>query len=575
VPEGLALRLGALPAESPGTRMARLLWAGVIGSLGAALVALSTGTLVGDVIALWAISAAAVGLGLVLPFPYALVSPLYMGVLGWLVDMLPFVILCGWTSVTLRWLYGLLRERRRPHGGSWLLLPIALLFWAGTGVFVITSLDFKHFLLLVGIQFVISATIVAVVDRLYSLEDRTKAVSALVLLVIVLSAGVLLQWAGVPIESLQDTEARRRVEEAYGVDAFPNAIGMIKYARSVKPGVKEARKDLANLSRQIPDLPHYDVFRPRFQAYENSLVVQFQGSAAAHADVLAAADIDLVFDDVGLTPANSVPRLRSFPRNALTYAGVCAALFPFALFLAWTGEGRRRQLGWIGAGACLFGAAFSLARGAWAVLALGGIYLLVDGLVNKRMKLQYFAAIATAAVVLTGFFLLTYGVDPMTGRAGGGASVTTREDTYRDTLALLDTPRYFLFGYGTERPRTESGTVREGPGQRYVPRAGTHSTYLNYLFRTGVPGALLLLALYLIAGMHARVAARDKQGDDRLFFTACATSIVIVGAHAVILSLYVEPTYTLTVSVLLGLATSGVARLGRSVLPWRDRPATT
>lgn len=570
---GLAARLDALPAERPGTRAARLLWAGIFVSLAAALVAFATGTLVGGVIALWGFAAAAVGLGLVLPFPYAFASPLYMGVLGWLVDMLPFVILCGWTAVALRFLYGLVRDRRRPHGGRWVLLPIALLFWAGTGILVITSLDLKHFLLLMGIQFVISVTVVAVVDRLRTLADRTKAVSALVLLVVVLSVGVALQWAGVPVESLQDTEARRRVEAAYGVDAFPNSIGMVKYARSVEPGVNKVQRELAALSREAPDLPPYDVFRPTFQAYENSLVVQFRGSARDHAAVLAAADIDLLFDDVGLTPANTVPRLRSFPRNALTYAGVCAALFPFALYLAWTGVGRRRLLGRVGAAACLFGAAFSLARGAWAVLLLGGIYLLIDGAVNRRFKLQYLAAVGAAALVLTSFFLVVYRVDPLTGRAGGGASVSTREDTYTDTLALLDTPKYFLFGYGTEQPRTESGTVREGPGARYVPRAGTHSTYLNYLFRTGVPGALLLLALYLIAGMHARSAAREKQGDERIFFTACATSMIVVGAHAVILSLYVEPTYTLTVSVVLGLALSGVARLDGSVIPWRNRTA--
>lgn len=558
-----------MPERRTGLRVDRLGRSVVVGSLAVGLISFGTGTLVGGVIALWAFAVAAVALALVLPFPLALVSPLYMGLLGWLVDMLPLVILVGWATVTLRWLAGIWMQRRMPRGGRWVWLPVSILVWTGAGVLTISTLDFKHFLLLLGIQFVITGVILAIVDRMRTQEERTVTVSALMVFVIVMSVGVLLQWAGVPLESLQDTETRRRVEAAYGVDAFPNAVGMVKYARSVKPGVEDLRADLVALRSALPELPEFEVFRPKFQAYENSLVVRFEGSARGFQDELAPLDVSLIFDNVGLAPANTVPRLRSFPRNALTYAGVCAALLPFGFFLAWTSSGRRRLLGWAGVAACLFGAAFSLARGAWVVIVLGGIYLAVDGVVNKRLKLHYAAAVLITAVVATTFFLIRYEVDPLNGRAGGGASVSTREETYTDTLTALKNPKYALFGYGTEQPRTESGTVREGPGQRYVPRAGTHSTYLNYLFRTGIPGALMLLGLYLVAGLHARAAAHERSGEERVFFTAAATSMIIVGAHAVILSLYVEPTYTLSVSIVLGFAASAVSGLSGSALPWR------
>lgn len=558
-----------MPERRTDLRLNRLGRSVVVGSLAVGLISFGTGTLVGGVIALWAFAIAAVALALVLPFPLAVVSPLYMGLLGWLVDMLPLVILIGWAAVTLRWLAGIWSERRMPRGGRWVWLPVGILVWTGAGVLTISTLDFKHFLLLLGIQFVITGVILAIVDRMRTQEERTATVTALMVFVIVMSVGVLLQWAGVPLESLQDTETRRRVEAAYGVDAFPNAVGMVKYARSVKPGVEDLRADLVALGNAMPQLPEFEVFRPKFQAYENSLVVRFEGSARDFQDELAPLDVSLIFDNVGLAPANTVPRLRSFPRNALTYAGVCAALLPFGFFLAWTSSGRRRLLGWAGVAACLFGAAFSLARGAWVVIVLGGIYLAIDGVVNKRLKLQYAAAVLITAAVATTFFLIRYEVDPLTGRAGGGASVSTREETYADTLAALKNPKYALFGYGTEQPRTESGTVREGPGQRYVPRAGTHSTYLNYLFRTGIPGALMVLGLYLIAGLHARAAARERAGEERIFFVAAATSMIIVGAHAVILSLYVEPTYTLSVSIVLGFAASAVSGLSGSILPWR------
>ena len=523
------------------------------------------------VVGLWSFTVAAVALALVLPLPWAMVSPLFMGVAGWLVDMLPFVILAGWTAVSIRWGLQLLRERRLPRGGRWTWIPIFLVVWTGLGVLVITSLDFKHFLLLLGIQVVASAAILMVADVMAAYEARVDLVTGLVAFVVLLSVAVFLQWIGVPVEALQDSSARRRVETAYGVDAFPNNIGMIKYARSVNAGSLELRRAVNGVAKTNPELPPFEVFRPKFQAYENSLVVRFDGSARAQAGALEDAGVSLLYDNVGLAPANTVPRMRSFPRNALTYAGASAALLPFAFFLAWRDDRRRRLIGRAGIVACLFGAGFSLARGAWGAIVLGVIYLLVDGPLPRPRKTQVIAAVLAAAVVLTGVFLVKSDVDPLTGRAGGGASVNTRDDLYRETLGNLG-GIYVILGYGTEKPRTESGTVKEGT--RYVPRAGTHSTYLNYLFRTGVPGALALLALYALAALHARAAARSKEGEERELGTAAAWAMVIAAAHGVILSLYVEPIYTLIVSLIVGLALAAGTSLPVSVVPWRRRRAT-
>lgn len=558
-------RLDRLPSDHA-PRLARALWALALAAIVAGVAGWATQTLVGGVIALWAFCLAAALLGVVMPLPYALVSPLFLGLLGWLVDMLPLVILIGWAAAVVRWALGVLRERRLPRGGRWIWLPVALVVWTGLGILVITSLDFKHFLLLLGIQVLASGAVLAVVDRMRTLEDRTRAVSALGAFVVVLSVAVFLQWIGVDIEALQNSAVRRRVEAAYGVDAFPNNIGMIKYARSINAGAAELRGEVKKIAKDTPDLPPFEVFRPKFQAYENSLVVRFAGSARPFERELSKANITLLFDNVGLAPANTVPRMRSFPRNALTYAGVCAALLPFAFFLIWTG---RKRLGWATAAACLFGAGFSLARGAWVAIALGIAYLLVDGVVTRRQKATVVIAYLVGALVLTGVFFAKYQVDPVTGRAGGGASVNTRDDLYRDTFALVKkNPIYAVLGYGTEKPRTESGTTKEGT--RYVPPAGTHSTYLNYLFRTGLPGMLMILALYVSVWLHARVAARVREGAEALFATLAAMSIAIAGAHAVILSLYVEPIYTLVISVLLGLAMAGSWELPVSV--WARRP---
>ncbi len=558
-------RLDRLPAASPG-RTSRILWGVALAAVATGIAGFASQTLAGGVLALWAFCVAAAALALVLPLPYALASPLYMGVFGWLVDMLPLVILIGWGSVIVRWAFDLLRERRLPRGGRWIWLPVALVVWTGLGIFVITSLDFKHFLLLVGIQVLSSGAILAVADRFGGLEERSRLVSALGGFIVLLSIAVFLQWIGVDIQSLQNREVRRRVESAYGVDAFPNNIGMIKYARSINAGAKELREELRRVAENEEDMPPFSVFRPKFQAFENSLVVRFDGSARPFEEQLATRGVRLLYDNIGLAPANTVPRLRSFPRNALTYAGVCAALFPFAFFLLWTG---RRRWGWIVAAACLLGAGFSLARGAWVAIALGIVYLFVDGVLSKRQKLTILAAFVGAALVLTATFLFKYRVDPVTGRAGGGASVQTRDELYRDTFAIVrQNPIYALLGYGTEKPRTESGTVKEGT--RYVPRAGTHSTYLNYLFRLGIPGALMILALYLSVWLHARAAAWLRTRDEALFASLAAMSIAIAGSHAAILSLYVEPIYTLMISLVLGLAMAGSWNLPRSL--WFLRP---
>ena len=172
-------RLARLPAETSG-RTAGLLWAVAVASFATGIVGWATGTLVGGVVALWSFSACAIALALVLPLPYALASPLYMGVAGWLVDMLPFVILVGWTAVVFRWAYALFDARRLPHGGRWRWLPGFLVMWTGLGVLVITASDFKHFLLLLGIQVIASASLLLVVDQLSDLEMRSKLVSGVV-----------------------------------------------------------------------------------------------------------------------------------------------------------------------------------------------------------------------------------------------------------------------------------------------------------------------------------------------------------------------------------------------------------
>lgn len=538
------------------------------------IVCWATWTLQGGVIALWSFVVAAIAIALVLPLPAAMVSPLFMGAAGWLVDMLPLVILSGWATVVLRWAWTLVEERRLPRGGRWIWLPLGLIFWTALGVSQIDlSLDLKHFTLLLGIQVLASGIVLMVVDQLADLDRRNTVVVGLVAFIVLLSVAVFVEWIGGPIQELQNDETRKRVEETYGVDAFSNDLGMLKYARSSKGGAKEFRAELERAAKTIPGLPDFEVFLPKYQAFDTTnIVVRFDGSAREFEDELAdvGLGVSLIYDNVGLTPANSVPRMRSLARNSLTYAGSCVALLFLSFYLFWTGQGRRRLLGMAGIVSSLFGAGFSLARGAWVAIPIGIIYLCIDRLLPGRKKLAVVGAFIAGAVVLTAVFLVKYDVDPVNARAGGDASIATRGSVYEDTIGAVNGFR-LLVGYGTEKPRTESGVSHELG--RYIPKAGTHSTYLNYLFRTGVPGALAIMLLYGLSIVHARAAAVVGRGDERLLRSLVTAALLAAAAHAVILSLYVEPIYTLTISLLIGLGIAGATDLGTSLIPWRTKPA--
>jgi hypothetical protein len=84
----------------------------------------------------------------------------------------------------------------------------------------------------------------------------------------------------------------------------------------------------------------------------------------------------------------------------------------------------------------------------------------------------------------------------------------------------------------------------------------------------------MIAALYLIAWLHARAASRERAGPDALFYALAGAAVVIAGLHAVVLNLFVEPVYTLEISLLIGMAMAGTAGLlGDAVRPtWLRLP---
>ncbi|MGH7315238.1 MAG: O-antigen ligase family protein, partial [Candidatus Rokuibacteriota bacterium] len=502
------------------------------------------------VLALWSLAISAGVLAWALPLPYALASVLFLGVLGWLVDMLPIVTLAGWGSVCARWVVGLVREKRLPRGGRMVWIPTALFLWTILGITAITAQDLRHFLLLLAMQGAFTVTILMVIDALADPADRLRLIVALVSFVVLMTVGVFAEWVGVPVQELQDSSVSGAVENAYGLDAFPNSLKMIKYVNSRTSGARKLRNELRNSAGAHEEVANAAVFKPKFQSFRTMLVVRFAGSARHLEDELERFDISLVYDNVGLAPAHTVPRMRSFPRNSLTYASTCVAVLPLAFVLVWTTGGIRRRLGYVGIAACLFGIGFSLARGAWMAAALGVLYIMVFGPVSRRRKGFMAGAFAVGALVLIGTFLVKYGLEPATARAEGKGSINTRATVYQETVASVEGIE-FLTGFGTEEPRGKGG-VSHLLG-RYVPKAGSHSTYLNFLFRAGVPGALGIVAIYVLAGLRAHSAGRSGSGDERVVAALLGAALVSLAAHAAIQNVFVEPTYALVVAAVLGM----------------------
>jgi O-Antigen ligase len=567
----LQRRLDSLPAAAPG-RWARTLWSVAIVSFVAAVGFWAPQNLGGGVVAMWLFAVSAAALALVLPMPHALVSPLFMGVAGWLVDMLPFVILVGAVAAVARWVISLIIQRRMPLGSKAAWIPVFLVAWTVLGVASIGSADIKHFLLLFGLQVLSSGYILAVMDSLRRVEERLRLLVALLVYVLLLSVGVLLQWFGVPLQPLQNNEVSQRVEAAYGLDAFANEVGMVKYTLSTNGGAKQFKQRLDAFKKTHPDLPDYKVIAPRLHAWTSFIVVRFEGSARPEQSQLSSLGVELRYDNIGLAPSNEVPRMRSFARNPLTYGGACVVILPFAFFFAWTGDGRRRWLGRLAVAACLFGAAFSLSRGAWAAIAVGIVYFIIDGVARWSRKGQVVLAFVAIAVAITAVFVSRYAIDPLHARAGGEGSINTRSSVYKQTAGALG-GLHLMIGFGTEQPRTASGASHISG--RYIPKAGTHSTYLNYLFRAGVPAMLALMLLYLVAALHARAASRARSGNEALLGSLTAMAVIAFAAQGAILSLFVEPIYTLIVSLIVGLALAWSLDLNASILPWRTRRTAT
>ncbi len=70
--------------------------------------------------------------------------------------------------------------------------------WTSLGVLAVSSFDFKHFLLLFGLQVLASGMVLVVVDVLGALEDKVKVAVGLVGFVVLLSVGSSCSGPGLP-----------------------------------------------------------------------------------------------------------------------------------------------------------------------------------------------------------------------------------------------------------------------------------------------------------------------------------------------------------------------------------------
>ena len=79
------------------------------------------------------------------------------------------------------------------------------------------------------------------------------------------------------------------------------------------------------------------------------------------------------------------------------------------------------------------------------------------------------------------------------------------------------------------------------------------------------------MILYVLPGLQARTAARVRSGNEAVISSLAAMAVVIAAAHGTILSLFVEPAYALTITIVLGAALAGSLALSSSIVPWKAR----
>jgi hypothetical protein len=190
--------------------------------------------------------------------------------------------------------------------------------------------------------------------------------------------------------------------------------------------------------------------------------------------------------------------------------GVLALFIPLALFYGWTRSGWRRALGMSVALLGCAGLLFSISRGAILALALVLLWL-------SFRRVPYSGRILGLGMVLAVALLLFY--PPLQARlatmfSASNASTEIRFDEYaRFPEAMARYP--FGIGFKTDPPVPGSGLL------------GISNLWLNFIYKIGVPGMLLFVAVTVAWWREVRpLGAVRRITADNAIWLGCTAGVL-------------------------------------------------
>lgn len=246
------------------------------------------------------------------------------------------------------------------------------------------------------------------------------------------------------------------------------------------------------------------IFRPTFESLIGPALPSVIASTS-YADRLINRSVGNISWFQGL---GSYFRVNSIFLFSTTYAAALAITMPVVLYFARAVHGFQRIL-FLAASVLIFvNLIYSTGRMAWIGVAAAsvGVWVLQGSRLGVYVRGLTILGVAGAAFFMLPLDAVEESFDTAINARGSGSAIS-RSMIYQQTLSQI--PQRPFFGWGTERDIT---TVDGFP----YP-AGSHSTYLGYLYKHGVAGlaALLLLLGVLWRGIstplnnHSSIESTD------------------------------------------------------------------
>ncbi len=196
------------------------------------------------------------------------------------------------------------------------------------------------------------------------------------------------------------------------------------------------------------------------------------------------------------------------------FAAAILILFPYQFFLFVLSKGWKKLVLALNSILLLVCLIFTYSRSAILGIFLGFLYFIhLQGIRKKRQKSQRLNFLTVTVVVLVIFLILIIAINTMTQIKP--LSVKARTTILKNTIqSWKESP---VFGWGTQRNMEVIGETSP------IPPLGSHSTYLSFLYRYGLSGFILYIAMIVVLFTELKRSQLSSRPDSfwKNFSTIC------------------------------------------------------